>query len=174
MKKNHSNSLHLNQNDKHKNTPYTCLNYVSKSSVLLFFFMTVSQISKITFAQNEFIITIKTTSPNESFAIPTSTVLYYNYSVDWGNNITVDNVTSNATITYAKVGTYTIKISGTFPRIYFDNYYDDRDKVSSIGQWGTIEWATKADAFAYCDNVVLNATGIPDLSKESQRHNQNA
>lgn len=50
-------------------------------------------------------------------------------------------VTGNITHTYPKAGTYTIAISGNFPRIYFNNI-DDRQKILSVEQRGSISWTS--------------------------------
>ena len=66
-------------------------------------------------------------------------------------------------ILYATAGTYTVKISGDFPAIYFNNA-GDKDKIQSIDQWGDIEWSDMANAFYGCTNLGYTATDAPDLS----------
>jgi hypothetical protein len=67
----------------------------------------------------EFIMLVKTdnagTTPSDSFAIPTAGT-GYNYDVDWGDGNTSTGLTAGTTHAYASAGTYTIKISGVFPR----------------------------------------------------------
>jgi len=59
----------------------------------------------------------------------------YNYTVDWGDGNTDTGVTGDIIHTYAVPGTYTVRISGAFPRIYFLNRFD-KDKILSVEQWG--------------------------------------
>ena len=84
-----------------------------KVSVLLLFFQC------IIYAQSPFITTWETTTTNESITIPTNSLEAYNYSVDWGDGTITTNETGNATHNYVVPGIHTIKISGTFPQIYF-------------------------------------------------------
>ncbi|MGB0523329.1 MAG: BspA family leucine-rich repeat surface protein [Flammeovirgaceae bacterium] len=88
----------------------------------------------------------------------------YNYDVDWGDGSNSTGETGDATHTYAAAGTYTIKIFGDFPRIYFDNA-GDKNKIQTIEQWGAIEWTSMTGAFDGCENLTYNATDIPDLSR---------
>ena len=120
----------------------------------------------ISFAQNEFITTWETTSNNQEIKIPTFSGETYNYTVDWGDGSTVNNITGDATHTYATKGLYTVKVSGTFPRIYFNNPNNNgnRLKIKSIEQWGTNPWTSMSNAFAGCGFIVNNASDVPDLS----------
>ena len=111
----------------------------------------------------DFITTLQTTSSGESITIPTYPALSYNYSVDWGDGSEESGLTGDATHTYTNAGTYTVKISGDFPAIYF-NTSGDKDKIMSIEQWGGIQWETMENAFAGCQNLTYNAIDIPDLS----------
>ena len=114
-----------------------------------------------------FITTWKTdnagTSGNNQITIPTFSGDTYNYNVDWGDGNTDAGVTGDITHTYTTAGTYTVKISGTFPRIYF-NDGGDAQKLLTIEQWGTTKWDSMSFAFAGCTNLVINATDTPDLS----------
>jgi|GEM_PF-4495325 len=81
-----------------------------------------------------FLTTWTTTSPNESITIPTTGGGYL-YDVAWGDGTTSVNRTGNATHTYSTPGDYQISITGSFPRIYFNNS-GDKNKIKSIDQWG--------------------------------------
>ncbi len=109
-----------------------------------------------------FITTWQTTTTNESITIPTFGGGYL-YDIDWGDGIIEEDRTGNATHTFATPGTYTIRIAGPFPRIYFNNL-GDKDKILSIEEWGSIRWASMGNAFYGCSNLVINATDAPDLS----------
>ncbi len=117
---------------------------------------------------DEFIITVKTdnqgTSGNTSFMIPT-TGGGYNYEVDWDYDGVYDQsgITGNVTHDYGTAGTYTIRIRGDFPRIYFD-YYWDYGKLLDVNQWGNIAWTSMERAFSGCSNLNITATDLPDLS----------
>ncbi|WP_299246482.1 BspA family leucine-rich repeat surface protein [uncultured Aquimarina sp.] len=120
---------------------------------------------------NAFITTWETTSNNESITIPT-TGSGYNYSVDWGDGSIENGFTGNATHQYAVAGTYTVKITGDFPRIYFSDTAVDKDKIKSIDQWGTIEWTNMQNAFFGCTNLTIaDDAGAPDLSRVTVLNN---
>ncbi|MGB0521971.1 MAG: BspA family leucine-rich repeat surface protein [Flammeovirgaceae bacterium] len=114
-------------------------------------------------AQNEFITTWQTTSSNESITIPTNATYTYNYTVDWGDGQVAMNLTGDATHTYASAGTYTVKIEGTFPAIFFNNS-GDKDKIRTIEQWGTNVWLSMDHAFQGCTQLTYQATDAPDLT----------
>jgi surface protein len=99
----------------------------------------------------EFVITVETTTASESFTIPT-TGTGYSYNVDWGDGSTSTSQTGNATHTYASAGQYDIQITGTFPRIYFNNT-GDRLKLIDIKNWGDGTWTSMADAFYGCSSL---------------------
>ncbi|MDZ7646255.1 MAG: BspA family leucine-rich repeat surface protein [Cytophagales bacterium] len=78
------------------------------------------------------------------------------------------DVTGNITHTYATPGTYTVSISGAFPRIYFNDpsffFTKDSRKILSVEQWGSTAWTSMASAFAGCVNLRINAPDNPNLS----------
>ncbi|NEW60388.1 BspA family leucine-rich repeat surface protein [Sulfurovum sp. bin170] len=120
-----------------------------------------------------FITTWKTdnngVSNNNQITIPT-TGGGYNYRVDWGDGTTDEGVAGDITHTYSTIGTYTVEISGDFPRITFGRCWNisstttDSSKLLSIEQWGDIRWTSMEGAFAFCDNLTGNAIDVPDLS----------
>ena len=116
----------------------------------------------------EFILSVKTdnagTSASDQFTIPTAGG-GYNYDVDWGDGTTDTGLTGNITHTFTGgVGTYTIKISGVFPRIYFANV-GDKLKLLEIQNWGNIVWGSDfRNAFFGCSNMNITATDSPDFS----------
>ncbi|SEL91780.1 Por secretion system C-terminal sorting domain-containing protein [Maribacter orientalis] len=125
-----------------------------------------------TYSQNAFISTWKTDNPGVSednqIRIPTFPGETYNYTVDWGDGTSNNNVTGNITHTYVTPGTYQISIIGDFPRIYFNYFPDDEErdyeKLVSIDQWGEVKWSSMSNAFARCSNMDVKAIDIPDLS----------
>jgi surface protein len=115
-----------------------------------------------------FIITVKTdnagTSNSTSFTIPTIGG-GYNYEVDWDDDGIYDDsgLMSDATHDYGAAGTYTLRIRGAFPRIYFDNA-GDYLKLLDVVQWGNSAWTSMERAFGGCSNLNITATDLPDLS----------
>ena len=123
-----------------------------------------------------FITTWKTdnngTSTNNQISIPTNSETYtYNYFVDWGDGTSDTNVSGDANHTYASAGTYTVKVFGEFPQIYFHQGYtgndndlnSDKRKLLSIEQWGNIQWHSMNGAFSGCRSLVHNASDNPNL-----------
>lgn len=116
--------------------------------------------------QTEFIMLVKTdnggTSANDQFTIPT-TGTGYNYDVDWGDGTTSSGLTGSTTHTFPSAGNYVVKISGAFPRIYFNNG-GDKAKLLEVQNWGNIAWTSMESAFFGCSNMDVTATDVPDLS----------
>lgn len=112
----------------------------------------------------QFITTWETTSDNESITIPTFLGADYNYNVDWGDTTLEIGLTGDATHEYDSKGTYTVKITGTFPRIYFNNTADSKDKILEINQWGNNAWTSMNHAFDGCSNLISTATDTPNLT----------
>ena len=117
----------------------------------------------ISFAQNEFITVWETTTADESITIPTFTGETYDYTVNWGDGDTSTNQMAAATHTYATAGNHTVTITGTFPRIYFNNR-GDRTKILEVKQWGSQAWTSMEKAFYGCSKLNITATDVPDLS----------
>ncbi len=109
-------------------------------------------------------------SEDNQITIPTDPKYSYNYDIDWGDGKKDSGVTGDITHTYDSKGSYTIKISGEFPHLYFkeDNVYpsnkNDSNKLTSVEQWGKIEWKDMSKMFYCCGSVVINAKDIPNLS----------
>lgn len=110
----------------------------------------------------DFIIRVKTdnagTSASNQFTLPTTNIggPIYDYNIDWGDGVVEDiNTSAPQTHTYSSAGIYTIKISGTFERIYFNNG-GDKLKLIEILNFGDVGWISLAVAFAGCTNNVIN------------------
>ncbi len=102
--------------------------------------------------------------------IPTNSAFTYNYNVDWDNDGVVDEsgITGDVTHTFDADEEHTIRITGTFPSIQFDNSTNtgqgEANKIISVDQWGTGTWLSMDRAFKDCTNLKVLATDIPDLS----------
>ncbi|MBU2914553.1 BspA family leucine-rich repeat surface protein, partial [Reichenbachiella agariperforans] len=110
-------------------------------------------------ACDPFVTTWETTAVDESITIPTTTAdgEVYSYTVDWGDGSSDATVyTGDATHEYTTAGTYTVSITGEFPRIYF-NDTGDADKILTVESWGTNVWSSMAMAFSGCSNL----TNVP-------------
>src|SRR5690606_29347006 len=99
-----------------------------------------------------FITVWQTTASNETVTIPTHPSETYLYNVDWGDGSSDTNVSGDATHTYTTAGTYTVKITGGFPYIYFGTSAD-RNKILAITQWGDMSWTSMVNAFNGCSNL---------------------
>lgn len=120
-----------------------------------------------------FIMSVKTdntgTSNNDQFTIPT-TGGGYNYNIDTVEH-SLTGQTGNVTLTFSSAGTYDVEISGTFPRIYFNNG-GDKDKLLDIKSWGSIGWTSMRNSFTGCSSLTnITATDSPDLSSCSDLAN---
>ena len=117
-----------------------------------------------------FMTTWKTTTSGDSIFIPTkggSDVTDYNFWIDWGDMTQPENVMGddpNRPHTYATAGTFTVKITGTFPHFYLNNSSAIRDKLLSVEQWGNIAWESMDRMFNGASKLTLNATDTPVLS----------
>lgn len=120
---------------------------------------------------NAFVTTWKTDNPGTSndnqITIPTTGTGYF-YNVNWGDGNSDTDVTGSITHTYATPGTYTVSITGAFPRIFFNatSIFTPKEsrKILTVEQWGNIAWSSMASAFTGCANLRINATDAPNLS----------
>ncbi|MCB0497266.1 MAG: BspA family leucine-rich repeat surface protein [Cyclobacteriaceae bacterium] len=125
-----------------------------------------------------FTTTWKTDNPGVSGSNEIEIPIYgagTNMTVFWEENGNPTNsgvVTSlgeNPTITFPSSGTYTIEIVGTYPHIQFNNSAD-RQKITSIDQWGFNVWDDFSYAFNGCTELTVAASDIPDLSNVSSAY----
>ena len=137
-------------------------NKITLSLLLLGFLMFLPGAVKAQPADpSAFITTWETTTPNESITIPTGFGGSFNYDVDWGDSSNTLGATGNTTHTYVDPGVYTVTITGTFTRIYFNNT-GSKNKIKTIAQWGTTAWTSMANAFFGCSNLTITATDRPN------------
>jgi surface protein len=144
-----------------------------KKTFLLFTFLLVVLLGAQQALGQAFVTTWKTDNPGTSedneITIPTIGS-GYSYSVDWGDESSDDGVAGNITHTYDSPGTYTVSITGSFPRIYFNNG-GDKQKILTVEAWGNIEWTNMESAFFGCSNLNVTASDAPDLSAVSSMQN---
>jgi len=135
--------------------------------IIYTFVLTFGIIDNVKAAGSSFITTWKTdnegTSLSNEVSIPVNASAVYDYYVDWGDGTHNSNVTGPITHTYPAPGTYTVSISGKFPRIQFSDS-GDRKKILSVEQWGDIVWSSAESAFSGASNLVINAVDSPNLS----------
>ena len=88
----------------------------------------------------------------------------HNLLVDWGDG-TTSTITGYGTPavqhTYATAGTYTVKMSGTFPGFIQNG---DRLKLLQVANWGSKAWTSMQGAFQSCTNLTITAQDVPNFS----------
>ena len=147
------------------NSPY-CFGENARQAIIDTFNWTITD-GGLNCPQLPFVTTWKTDNPGVSasnqITIPTFPGAVYNYAVDWGDGTFDTEITGDITHTYTAPGTYTISISGDFPRIYFNNT-GDKEKLITVENWGTISWTSMERSFYGCINLDVIATDLPDFS----------
>ena len=111
-------------------------------------------------------------SATKTIVIPTTGAGYDCY-IDWGDGEAETHSTGtpgNITKVYADTGTYTVRIRGKFPRIYFNNG-GDKLKLLTVANWGSIKWSSMEGAFYGCTNLTGTYSDIPDLSAVTNMYN---
>ena len=73
----------------------------------------------------DFVFTVRTTGAEETFTIPCQNYGTFNAVVDWGDGSATSEITTyndaDLAHEYATADDYEIRISGTFPNIFFNN-----------------------------------------------------
>ena len=116
--------------------------------------------------ETDFLWTVATTTPSETFTIPCQNVGTFDALVDWGDGSTSAIIAYNdaaLTHTYASAGDHQIRISGTFPSLYFTNLGDTL-KVKSVENFGVVGWSQCVNAFWGCSNMTSFVSGNTDTS----------
>lgn len=145
-----------------------CLGKAARASLISNYGWTISDGGEASPCSLPFTSTWQTTTANESITIPT-TGSGYNYTVDWGDGNVESGFTGDASHNYANPGQHQIRITGDFPRIFFNNGFNgggiSRDKILTIDSWGDIVWTSMSGAFFGCSNLTVPALDAPDLSQ---------
>jgi len=81
----------------------------------------------------------------------------YDYIVDWGDGTIDMNITDSIEHIYGKKEMYIVKIRGVYPKL------NTCQSISSLEQWGNIEWKDMSRMFWRCSQIVINATDTPNL-----------
>ena len=80
---------------------------------------------------------------------------------------TFNDLSGQETITLPSSGIYVLEVNAKevngFSRIAFDNG-GDKDKITDIKQWGSVAWSSFSSAFYGCENMLVTATDVPNLS----------
>ena len=134
-----------------------------KTTLITFFVLLFIPAGIDVYAEERPFITTWSIGSDKTLEIPT-TGGGYNYTIDWGDGIIDTAQTGNAVHTYENTGSYTISISGDFPRIYL-YFSDSAMKLITVDQWGDIEWASMNNAFYGAVNMNVMAFDVPDLSR---------
>lgn len=116
---------------------------------------------------NDFVFTMATTGAAETVTIPCQDAGTFNAVIDWGDGSGTSTITTfndaDLAHEYASAGDHEIKISGTFPNIYFNNT-GDKLKLKSVEQLGVVGWITLNRAFFGCSNMTAFAGGNVNTS----------
>lgn len=129
-----------------------------------------------TFDENAFVTVWKTDNLGDSsdnqISLPLVNNGDYDFTVNWGDG-TTDHITAwnqaQRTHTYAIAGTYTITISGiiegwSFFTDWEAEIWGDGKKLLNIQQWGSFAFGNTFCQFTYCENLIISATDVPDLT----------
>jgi surface protein len=115
----------------------------------------------------EFAMIVSTTTASETFTIPCQNVGTFNAVIDWGDNSDHSTITAyndaDLVHVYNNPGDHVIRITGTFPNIYFNNA-GDRLKVKSVENFGKVGWTRADGAFHGCSNMTSFTSGTTDTS----------
>lgn len=125
----------------------------------------------------DFVFTVTTSSPNETFTLPLQSNGSYDFNVDWGDSSN-DDITAwddaAKTHTYVSADTYTVTIDvGVSGEITGWAFQDsgDVDLIQDISAWGDLNLGNNGGYFFGCSNLTISAvdtldlTGTTDLSE---------
>ncbi|MBA4744203.1 MAG: BspA family leucine-rich repeat surface protein [Muricauda sp.] len=124
---------------------------------------------------DSFITTWKTETDGETIHMGINNDYNYDFTIDWGDGTVeeltqANNIQETHTHIYATAGTYTVAIQGEFSAIDM-SFPASYENLISLEQWGNIQWKSFNRAFYNCENMVYNATDVPDLSNVTDMSN---
>ena len=109
--------------------------------------------------------TLEVNATDGTFTIPTTTGTYlYDYTTN--DTVSGTGITGNTTITFPSgIGTYEIYITGTFPRIYFNNG-GEKLKLLRVLEWGDygVGATNQTSAFYGCTNLTSIANDVDNIN----------
>src|SRR5690606_38992608 len=124
----------------------------------------------------DFVTTWRITDPDDtSITIKSAEVngITPNYNVDWNNDGVPDvtGITGNFTHDFEEPGDYTVRISGTYPRLFFASSSASASaseranaaKLLDVKQWGVNRWRTMQNMFSYTGLTGISAIDTPEL-----------
>jgi len=115
---------------------------------------------------NDFVMTVRTTAPAETVTFPCGAGTY-NAVIDWGDAGPTSTITAfddaDLAHAYAAAGDHTVRISGTFPNLVFNNAGDCL-KIITVEQMGRVGWTSVASSFYGCANMTRFVAGNTDLA----------
>ena len=115
---------------------------------------------------DDMVLVMATTGAAETVTIPCQNVGTFNAEIDWGDGEATSTITTyndaDLAHEYAVAGDYTIRISGTFPNIYF-NTSGDYLKLKEVIQFGDTGLTRLNSAFRGCANLT-SVSGASNLS----------
>ncbi|MEO1021513.1 MAG: BspA family leucine-rich repeat surface protein [Bacteroidota bacterium] len=140
-----------------------------KISVVLLFVL----IATGTYAQDRPFITTWQVEAGDAITILLDGAFTYNFDYTWKNeqgevldtgthtSAQGDFITNFSELELFEPGTYTLEITGEFPRFF--NY--PKDRLLDVNQWGDIAWGSMEDSFLVWPGTSFSATDAPDLNR---------
>lgn len=111
-----------------------------------------------------------TISPDDSFTLPLTSGLNYDFDVDWGDG-TKETITDSTPVThnYFTQGQYSVSISGIVPEMIFSSSATaEGNKIVDIEAWGNVAWRNVHRMFDVCKNIGdISAKDIPNFGNLS-------
>jgi surface protein len=112
------------------------------------------------------VLTEEDSSEENEISLPLDSEGTYDFTVFWGDGSS-DLITAwddpAVLHSYESPGMYEITIDGLIDGFRFDNS-GDRLKLGEISQWGSLVISGGGGVFRGCENLVISAADIPDLS----------
>lgn len=90
------------------------------------------------------------------------------FTIDWGDGVIEAELSGDNLHAYDEPGLYTVKITGDFPRLSFNEWDSDANKLRTVEHWGDMNWTSMAYAFKGCSYLRINADDLPDLSQVTE------
>jgi|GEM_PF-2801338 len=126
--------------------------------------------------ENAFITTWQVEGSDLSITIPTSNSFTYDFIVDWGDGNISSNLSQqdDTSHTYEEAGIYEVRIFSEYSHFAIlpetNQQSNNIQKLLSIEQWGNIQWKSFRKSFENANQLIINATDIPNLQQvESMR-----